>query len=111
MLNAIIFCSLSFIFCEAPKIDPETKSLKISEYIRVEAIKHEIDPVLALRIANCESSLNPKAKNPYSSAGGVYQFLDGTWNAYCSGNKFNYKDSVDCFMDLYPKHQSWWVCQ
>lgn len=29
--------------------------------------------------AKIESSLNPRAKNPYSSATGLFQFLDGTW--------------------------------
>ena len=30
----------------------------------------------------CESNLNPKAKNPDSTAKGVFQFLDGTWKYY-----------------------------
>ena len=29
-----------------------------------------------------ESGGNPKAQNPYSSASGLFQFIDGTWRAY-----------------------------
>lgn len=34
------------------------------------------------RIAWCESRNNPLAKNPHSTAKGIYQFLDGTWRSY-----------------------------
>lgn len=34
------------------------------------------------RIAWCESRNNPLAKNPNSTAKGIYQFLDGTWQNY-----------------------------
>ncbi len=37
---------------------------------------------LAVAIATCESQLEPTAKNPHSTAKGVYQFLDGTWRYY-----------------------------
>ena len=30
----------------------------------------------------CESNLDPKAKNPNSTAKGVFQFLNGTWKYY-----------------------------
>lgn len=33
---------------------------------------------IAQRIARCESHENPNAKNPRSTASGIYQFLDGT---------------------------------
>lgn len=33
----------------------------------------------ALRVMSCESRGNPDAKNPSSSATGLFQFLDGTW--------------------------------
>ena len=38
-----------------------------------------IDPTLMQIMAAKESSLNPNAKAPTSSATGLYQFLDGTW--------------------------------
>lgn len=33
-------------------------------------------------IIKCESGGNPKAKNPRSSASGLFQFIDSTWRAY-----------------------------
>ena len=37
---------------------------------------------LLASIIQCESHGNPDAQNPRSSASGLGQFLDGTWNAY-----------------------------
>lgn len=34
------------------------------------------------RIEHCESRGNPNAKNPHSTAKGLFQFLDGTWKHY-----------------------------
>lgn len=47
------------------------------------------DPIkqYALKVAQVESGNNPKAKNPYSSAGGIYQFTDSTWEGV--SNKYN----------------------
>ncbi len=33
----------------------------------------------ALSVAECESGLYPKARNSYSSAAGIFQFLSSTW--------------------------------
>lgn len=42
-----------------------------------------------------ESSGNPKAQNPKSSAYGLMQFLDGTWNTYGKGlNRNDPEDQV-----------------
>lgn len=35
----------------------------------------------AVRIARCESGFNPRAKNRYSTAYGIFQFLDSTWRS------------------------------
>jgi hypothetical protein len=34
-----------------------------------------------LCISKHESGLNPYAKNPYSTASGIFQFLDSTWSS------------------------------
>lgn len=36
----------------------------------------------AIRVAKCESGLNPAAKNENSSATGLFQIIRDTWNAY-----------------------------
>ena len=79
--------------------------------IRVQAVLAGIDQEDAVRIAKCESNLNPLAKNKYSSASGVYQFIDSTWADYCEGNVFNQSDNIKCFMELYKKYPTWWVCR
>lgn len=51
-----------------------------------------------IKIAYCESGYNPNAKNPNSTATGIYQFINGTWHAYCKGkNVYNFVDNIDCF--------------
>lgn len=42
---------------------------------------------MALYIARRESGLNWNADNPYSSASGVYQFVDGTWFSQVSARR------------------------
>lgn len=38
---------------------------------------------LALAIARAESGFVSNAKNPDSSASGVFQFINGTWTTWC----------------------------
>jgi len=73
-----------------------------------------VDPALALNIACAESCMydesdtlvfNPKAQNPslMSSASGVFQFIDGSWKAYCDGDVFDAEDNVTCAITLLAK--------
>jgi len=98
-------------------VEEEKKDDKCGEY-DVEDVKKnirdytiQVEDETALRIAFCESSYNPCAKNKNSSAGGLYQFLDGTWNNYCEGDKFNIIDNIRCFDKLYNKYPTWWECK
>lgn len=71
-----------------------------------------INPQDALRIAMCESSLNPKARNPTSSAKGLYGFLDGTWQWIKA--PMTQEDtywSVVMFMKYYKKYPHYWECK
>ena len=48
------------------------------------------------RTAQVESSLNPRAQNPKSSAGGLFQFVDKTWGQYGNGqDRFDPAASAD----------------
>jgi soluble lytic murein transglycosylase-like protein len=51
----------------------------IEELIVLKAEEYGVSPVTALRIARCESGLNPTIKNASSSATGVFQFINSTW--------------------------------
>lgn len=56
----------------------------------------------AIRIAEAESGYRADAKNPNSSATGVFQFLWSTWDAYkCDGERWDYVDNTRCFYKLY----------
>lgn len=102
-----------------PKTSPEalgqTIEVKAEEYSRE---YYESDPLRYIRfrgqelgyddyvisdfikIARCESGFNldPNAKNPNSTATGIYQFINGTWHSYCKGkNVYNFVDNIDCF--------------
>lgn len=50
--------------------------------IREAASAQQVDPDVAVRIAELESSLNPKAKAKTSSAKGLFQVIDDTWKRY-----------------------------
>lgn len=58
---------------------------QIAEIIRAAYAARGLDPSIGLRTARIESGFNPAANNPNSSAGGLFQFIDGTWNRYGGG--------------------------
>lgn len=57
-------------------------------------------PGFSQRVAQIESSQNPNAKNPKSSAGGLYQFIDGTAAQYGLRNKFDPVEATSAFTKL-----------
>ena len=42
-------------------------------------LKYDVDPALVSRIVWCESRWDYLAENPDSTAKGLFQFIDGTW--------------------------------
>lgn len=57
----------------------------IAKYIVAVAEDHGVDGEIALKVAQCESSLNPFAHNksdPYGGAKGVMQFLQPTFDHF-----------------------------
>lgn len=59
------------------------------------AVRHGVDPNALLKIAMIESSGNPNAKNPKSSAGGLFQFIDKTARHYGLKDKFDPAQAAD----------------
>lgn len=56
----------------------------------------------AVKVAMCESSHNPNASHPDSSARGLFQILQGTWNLYkCDGSPVNADDNIKCAYKIY----------
>jgi len=62
------------------------------------------DIMKMIRIARCESKFKADAKNPNSTAKGIYQFLNGTWKANCpNSDVLNFIDNIDCAWKVYQK--------
>ena len=70
----------------------------IKEEIRKQARVFGIDEEFMITLADCESDFNNLAKNPSSSADGVFQYLYGTWRNTESGlnnvSRFDYKANI-----------------
>lgn len=100
---------------EIETLEVVEREVDIEELIRVESVKVGVNPDTALRIARCESNLNPKAKNSKSSALGLYQFLDGTWRwigAESEGlDRRDAFHSLKMFLKWYPIYPHWWECK
>lgn len=67
----------------------------ITEVIRGSFAKYGLDPNVGLKIANIESRMNPRAKNPVSSAGGLFQFIDSTAKHYGLADRYDPAQSAD----------------
>ncbi len=60
------------------------------------------------RTAMIESSGNPRAQNPNSSAGGLFQFIDSTWGKYGGGaSKFDPAAATDAAARLARDNQQY----
>lgn len=110
----------SFVGNEAPRHVPEvlvmTKS-QIAGYVAQQAVLEGVDPVVALRIATCESKLNPNAVNKKSSARGIMQITLATQtevenNTRKKYNAFKVEDNVEMAF-YFMKRGQWkrWVCK
>lgn len=66
----------------------------IKKYLTEAARKYNLNPDQLIAQANAESSLNPMATNPNSTAAGMGQFTEGTWKDWGTSNpndRFNPK--------------------
>jgi len=82
--------------------EPTTEPLSIEQKIR-DAFPE--DPDMSVRVAFCESSLNPEAKHKDSSAKGIFQIIRGTWNGYkCTGDPLIADDNIACARKIYLKN-------
>ena len=67
----------------------------IGVVIEAAANKYGVPPAIMKAIAQIESSGNPNAKNPNSSAGGLFQFIDSTAKNYGLTNKYDPVQAAD----------------
>jgi hypothetical protein len=86
---------------------PTPQNLKL--FLAEEVSKYGGQYGVLLKVLECESSLNTTARNPKSTASGVAQFLDSTWNKYCKGDKDNPYDQIHCFVIAWAEgYERWW---
>ena len=105
--------TLSASFDSEEKIMEVTDSSSLKLWVIDEIVRQceEADfPIdVALKYAECESGFNPNAKNPSSSAKGVFSFIDGTWDYIkAEGHPFDYKENIKQFIKWFPKYPNWW---
>jgi hypothetical protein len=62
---------------------------ELAQIIAEAARRYGQDPQTLARIAQIESSMNPSARNPRSSAAGLFQFIDSTAGRYGLTNKLD----------------------
>ncbi len=81
--------------------EQELKNPKTVEQLVIDAFP---DAPVMFRIARAESQFNPEAKNPESTATGVFQILIGTWKDKrygCTGERTNAIDNIACARKIY----------
>lgn len=80
---------------------PVSEPDAIREIVEQKAEEYGVDKELAIDLCMYESAgCQPEIKNPNSSALGLYQFLTGTWDGLCEGERINPNDNADCAMRL-----------
>lgn len=95
---------------EIPAEGPTPEEVR-AEIIR-QAKEYGVNVDDALRIAKCESTFRWNAANSHSSAKGVYQFINGTWEWIgAEGHQYDYKENISQFMKWYPRYPQWWECK
>jgi len=87
---------------------------EVEDYIRIKAEEKGVDERCSVELGIHESlGLTPDIKNPISSALGLYQIIDGTWNQFCSDleRKGNWKHQADCYFRIMetPKGYENWI--
>ena len=87
---------------------------EIIEIIYAAADKYGQPRADMLRVARCESVLDPNAVNPYSNASGLFQFLPGTWatTPFANENIFDPVANANAAGWMWSVgRRNEWVCQ
>ncbi|WP_375646664.1 transglycosylase SLT domain-containing protein [Bartonella sp. TT29SHDZB] len=67
----------------------------VNQAIRQTAARYGLPESYLYRVAQVESGGNPNARNPRSSAGGLYQFIDSTAKQYGLQDRFDPMQAAD----------------
>ena len=69
--------------------------MAVQDIIRQAANQYGVSPEALIAIAQLESNFNPSARNPSSSAGGLFQFIDSTARGYGLQDRFDPRQASD----------------
>lgn len=101
--------------CPVPITEPTVEQVK--EEIRIQSKQFGVNTQFALELADCESGFYYKAKNPNSTARGVYQYLIATWETTESAKqgkeRNDYKANIrEAMIDIAngEHYQKWEEC-
>ena len=91
---------------------PEAKTETVEQIIRRIAKQEGVDPDLALRVARCESGLNPAAKNVNTNKTidrGVFQWNDKWHPEISDGCAYDTERATRAFCKAFKEgHLDWW---
>jgi len=83
---------------------------QIADIIRAAAARYGVSGDTLLRVAMCESGLNPYASNP-SGAEGLFQFKSATFYGHGGHNIWDPADQADVAARMFAQGQArQWTC-
>jgi hypothetical protein len=84
----------------------------VAQIIIDAALRHGLDPDFFLRVAKCESNLNPRALNPRGPYIGIFQFHPRTFSAFGGTNIYDPADQAEIAGRMFARGLGWqhWEC-
>ena len=84
----------------------------VADIIRAAAARYGVDPNQLLRVAMCESGLNPNSYNARSGASGLFQFKPATFAGHGGHNIWDPSDQSDVAARMFSQGlASQWTCK
>ncbi len=84
----------------------------IVDIIRAAAARYGVDPNQLLRVAMCESGLNPNAYNSRSGATGLFQFKPATFYGHGGHNIWDPTDQANIAAKMFSQGLAYeWTCR
>jgi septal ring factor EnvC (AmiA/AmiB activator) len=85
---------------------------QIISIIRTAAARYGANGDQMVRVAQCESGLNPRAYDPYSGASGLFQFMPGTFYGHGGHDIWDPTDQSNVAAQMFAQGQSSaWTCK
>jgi hypothetical protein len=85
---------------------------QIISIIRTAAATYGANGDQMVRVAKCESGLNPRAYDPYSGASGLFQFMPGTFYGHGGHDIWDPTDQSNVAAKMFAQGQSSaWTCK